>query len=519
MALVLVRLRLIMAARLRGNGTAAGAYYVTTWVIGGVFGLLAGAGTAVFVSEPELGNVLLLGSFIALSLPWLLGPILEPTLADGTVDPRKLEQFPLTSWQQVTGLLIGALIAPTATFTLLFAAGSVAGFGQSVPARLASFVSAVTFTVMCVAVSRSAQALLAESLRSRRGRDFAALLAALMVLSLYAFAMHLRTNIASVNNQLAGPLGLVAAWSPPGAAAQSIIDARDGNWGDYLARLAVVLATIIVAMLAWAWALENRVRGDSSSLGRGYRRSTIDLLPLVPSALQTMAPTPALAAASQQWRYFFFRSPKAIQTLIIPPVMGIMVAHTTFAGLGMPAQTAAFAALAVVVGSFNVFGYDGPGFRYLILSGASLSKVIRGKVLAPLLYLVPLLICFAAVEGLLQGTPGDIALAVMAGLAVILTGVGIGAQSSVRNPNDQSKIGHRQGMFLKVFAWFSGFFALVAAGSSVWILLARNVGGIATATIMLAASALLAAASVAQAGRRLDRDPFDMLYRLAPAES
>jgi hypothetical protein len=517
-ALVLVRLRLIIAARSRGNSPAAAAYYTTTWVVGGIFGLIAGTGTAVFVSEPGFGNVLLLGSFVALSLPWLIGPILEPTLADGTVDPRRLEQYPLTSWQQVSGLLVGALIAPTATFTLLFAAGSVAAFGQSPVSRLAALVSAVAYTVMCVAISRSAQALLAESLRSRRGRDFAALLAALMVLSLYALAMHLRTTIASINSQLSGPVGLVAAWLPPGAAAQSIIDARDGYWLDYVARMAVVLGTIFAAMLAWTWSLGRRVRGDNSSLSHGYRRSTVEVMPLIPRGLQMLPQGLITASIAQQWRYFFFRSPKAIQTLIIPPVMGIMVAHSTFAGLGIPAQTAAFAALAVVVGSFNVFGYDGPGLRFLIGTGARLSKVMVGKVVAPLLYLFPILVVFAAVEGLLQGTPQEIGIAIIAGLAVIFTGIGIGSQSSVLNPNDQSRVGHRQGMFLKVFGWFSGFFAVVSVGAAFWVVLSRQLGTEPTAVIMLAASAALAITLVNRAGRRLDRDPSDLLARLAPAE-
>jgi ABC-2 type transport system permease protein len=518
MALVLARLRLLIAARHRSNSSAAGAYYAITWVVGGLFGLIAGTGTAVFVSDPTFGNVLLLGSFVALSLPWLIGPILEPTLADGIVDPRRLEQFPLTSGQQVLGLLLGALVAPTATFTLLFAAGSVAAFGESLPSRLAALVAAVAYTVMCVAVSRSAQALLAESLRSRRGRDLAALLAALMVLGLYGAAMHLRTTISSINTQLAGPVGQVAAWLPPGAAAQAIIESRDGNWIGYFARLAVVIATIIVALLAWAWALGRRARGDSSSLGRGYRRSVTEVLPLIPAGIRFLPANPTTSAIAQQWRYFFFRSPKAIQTLIIPPVMGIMVAHSTFAGVGIPAQTAAFSALAVVVGSFNVFGYDGSGFRFLIASGAPLSKVMLGKVIAPLLYLVPILIAFAGVEGLLQNRSGEIPAAIMAGLAVILTGVGIGSQSSVLNPNDQSRIGHRQGMFLKVFGWFSGFFAVVSVGAAVWIIIAGWAGTDLTSAIMVAAAAALAAILVTKAGRRLDDDPDDMLRRLIPAE-
>jgi ABC-2 type transport system permease protein len=271
--------------------------------------------------------------------------------------------------------------------------------------------------------------------------------------------------------------------------------------------------------VVWAWALGRRVRGDIYNSGRGYRRSAIEVLPLIPTGLRGLPSGPTTAAMAQQWRYFFFRSPKAIQTLIIPPVMGVMVAHSTFSGVGIPAQAAAFAALAVVVGSFNVFGYDGPGFRYLIASGAPLSKIMLGKVAAPLLYLVPLLVVFTGVEGLLQHAPEQIGTAIVAGLAVIVTGVGIGAQSSVLNPNDQSRVGvHRQGMFLKVFAWFSGFFAVIAVGSALWIILADRLGPDATAAALLLAAAGLAGALVTRAGRRIDRDPEDLLARLAPAE-
>lgn len=516
MAFVLVRLRLSIAARLRGNSPSAQLYYATSWVLGGVGGLVAGAGTAIFTSGRGLGDALLLGAFITLSLPWIMGPLLEPTLADGTVDPRRLEQFPLTTAQQVGGLLLGALIAPTATFTMLFASGPVVFVGDTVQARLGAFAVALVYTVMCVATSRSAQAVLAESLRSRRGRDIAALGAAILVLVVYALAMHVRGTIESLNAQLTGPIGEVAGWLPPGAGARAIIAARDGDWADYGARMAVMLAMLAVAVLVWAWSLARRVRGDVSSQGAGYRRSVSDPLPLIPRALGWLPATEATAGAAQQLRYFFFRSPKAIQTLLIPPVMGMMVAHSTFGNLGVPAQAAAFAALAVVVGSFNVFGYDGAGFRYLVLSATSLSRVLWGKVLAPLLYLLPLLAAYVVVEALLDGDPGQAPLAFCAGAAVIATGVGIGAQSSVLNPNDQSTIGHRQGMFLKVFGWFMGFFFVASIGAGIWVVIAREGGPGVAAAIMLPVAVVFAAISVAAAGRRLEREPSAVLARLAP---
>ncbi len=170
-------------------------------------------------------------------------------------------------------------------------------------------------------------------------------------------------------------------------------------------------------------------------------------------------PVPTSAAAAQQLRYFFFRSPRAIQTLIIPPVMGVVVAHASFADYGLAAQSAAFAAMSVVAGSFNLFGYDGPGFSYLMLGGAPLNRVLIGKAVAPLLYLVPLVVVFNLTEALIRGTQGLVVPAILAGTSVVALGVGVGSLSSIFNPSDQSRVGQRHGSFLKVFAWFMGFFA------------------------------------------------------------
>jgi len=336
------------------------------------------------------------------------------------------------------------------------------------------------------------------------------------VLVVYALAMHVRSTIASLSEQLNGPVGTIAGWLPPGAGARAIIAARDGDWADFCVRMAVMLGMIAVALLVWAVSLSRRVRGDISSQGAGYRRSVSDPLPLVPKAIAWLPAGEATAAAAQQLRYFFFRSPKAIQTLLIPPVMGMMVAHSTFGQLGVPAQAAAFAALAVVVGSFNVFGYDGAGFRYLALSASSMSKVLWGKVLAPLVYLLPLLAGYVIVEVLLQGTLPQAPLAFCSGAAVIATGLGIGSQSSIRNPNDQSTIGHRQGMFLKVFGWFMGFFLAASVGAGVWVAVAHWFGQGVAAAIMLPVAIVFAAVSISAAGRRLDRDPSAVLAKLAP---
>ena len=120
MALVLARLRLLIASRVRGPRAGAQWYFATSWAVAVVFGLFAAVLSAALVTGRGIGDPLLIGAFVAISLPWAVGPLVEPSLADGVVDPTRLEQFPLTPSQQVIGLLAGALASPTVTFTLLF---------------------------------------------------------------------------------------------------------------------------------------------------------------------------------------------------------------------------------------------------------------------------------------------------------------------------------------------------------------------------------------------------------------
>lgn len=521
MALVLLRLRLAIARRSRGTGNGAQLYFATSWVLGLVGGLLAGMGASALLSAGGAGDLLLLAAFGAIFIPWVIGPIVEPTLADGTVDPQRLEQFPLNGWQQVSGLLLGALVSPTAAFTFLFATGGVVAFAVPLTVRLAAVVTALLFTVMCVAVSRAAQALLAGALRSRRGTDIAAFAASLLVLVVYLFAQQARSTAAGLVNQSAsGLLGTVLSWTPPGAAGRAILGARDGDWPDLGLRLGIILVTIGLAVAAWAWVLSRRVDGATAARYRSRSRRNATDLPLTPGILRGLPMGPTLAATSQQLRYFFLRSPRAIQTLVIPPVMGVVVAHTSFVEYGLAAQTAAFAAMSVVAGSFNLFGYDGQGFAYFVMGGAPLRRVLLGKALAPLLYLLPLVLAFSLVESVvLRASPADLVSAILAGTCVVVLGLGVGSLSSVLNPSDQSRVGQRRGSFLKVFGWFMGFFTIAGIGGALWWLLAGFVGGPLTGLAAFVGIAVLTRAMLRWAGRRLEREPYAVMRKLDPRTS
>lgn len=517
MALVLARLRLTIAARVRGRRAGAQWYFAASWAIAVVFGLIAGTMTAALVTGGGIGDALLIGAFVAVSLPWAVGPLVEPSLADGVVDPAKLEQFPLTAGQQVVGLLVGALAAPTVVFTTLFSIGGAFAIGMSAAGRLAAGLAALAYSLLCVTASRTVQALLAGALRSRRGRDATAIGAALLVVGLYALAQSAQNAVESLSEQLTGPLGVVASWLPPGAAARAILDARDGDWTDYAVRLGWVVVVLVANLVGWTLILRNRVAGHDRGRWTSARTdSKHSELPLIPWLLRSLASSPIQAAAAQQLRYFFFRSPRALQTLIIPPVIGVFVAHSSFASRGLVWQSAAFAAMSVISTSFNVFAYDGPGFGYLVGSGARLSRVLLGKALAPLSFLVPLILGFTFLAWGLGGASEDPLAGVLAGSSVAVGGVGFGALSSVLNASDQSRIGNRQGAFLKVLGWFMGFFTLIGIGGAAWWLLSSVLPTEVTGLTILLLTSGLSARLLRSAGRRLDADPEKLLARLAP---
>jgi hypothetical protein len=134
--------------------------------------------------------------------------------------------------------------------------------------------------------------------------------------------------------------------------------------------------------------------------------------------------------------------------------------------------------------------------------------------MAPLVYLVPMVIVFNLTEALIRGTHGLVIPAILAGTSVVALGVGVGSLSSVFNPSDQSRVGQRHGSFLKVFAWFMGFFTLTGVAALVWVLVASFAGPGTTAVVMVAAAIGISALLVRWAGRRLGRDPYAVLAKL-----
>lgn len=513
MAVILLQLKLAIQRRALGRGGGAQrAWFVAGWVLALVLGIAAGSVIETLASARDgLGDLGLVLILSVVFLGWVLTPLLMPALSDETVDPQRLEQFPISPRDQVLGLLLGSLIAPTALFTFLVAAGGTFASGEDAPARVLVVLAAGVYTVLCVAAGRSVGALVAGAMRSRRARDILVVVGGVIGISLYLLtrsAHNLTTVLVDLDNN---SVEQVLSWLPPGAAGQGMLAVRDGDWGAAALRLLLALLGIGLALAAWRWAITRRVKGPTGAAAR--RRTSAQSagrdLELFPLPLAALAPTIATAAAAQQLRYYFFRQPQAIQNILLVPIMGAVVAHSVVKEGGLIGGVAVFAIMATQAISSNALGFDDQGYRYLVAAGAPLGPVLRGKVLGPAAVVAALTAAIAVVEAALNDLWGELGAAILAGAQITLVCAGIGALISVATPQNMvRRTGNKALTLLGVLAGLAVMFLVCGVLLAVWTLLRDSVNQVLLTLATLPLAAALGAALLRSAGRRLERDPW-----------
>ena len=517
MALVLARLRLalqISGARTSSLGIVV---FVLAWALGILGGLIGGFLVAILDSGvAPFGDLLVLLLFVAVFGAWLVLPIATPVPTSNIVDPSVLEQYPLSRAQQVGGLLLGGLASPTAAATFLTAAGGVAAAHVGLMERVVAVAAALLFTVLCVAASYAVRALFTEALTARRGRDVAVIVSTLVLVAFYVLP-HLARPLLGAAEDAGVILVTILTWTPPGAAGALGYVLESGDVVGALARAAVVLAAIALALLLWGFALRLHVKGHTArAVASGHHRSAAELA-LVPVVLRGFRAGPTLAAASQHLRYYFFRAPRAAQFVILGPVIGVMFAATQVQTTGLPFAVAVGSVAMGASALLNLFGFDGRGVELTVQTGGSLASVLRGKLLAVSLFLVPGVAAITIGLGLATGFADQIPLALVTALAALLLSFAVGAAASAWNPFDQeAPQGDRSTLSVRMLGAFALAFASVYgvgwlnAGVQSVIPVEVVVG------VALVLAAVAAVVSTRVSGAYLDRHPDRLLAAFTP---
>ncbi|MGX6604644.1 ABC transporter permease [Micromonosporaceae bacterium Da 78-11] len=430
-ARIFVRLKL----RLLANGLRGRPVRIVFFVLGTLLaGLMAIGGYAAFAvpgvldSAWSAGLVLPLGG-AGLVLGWLFLPLIFFGV-DESLDPARFALLPLRRRTLITGLFTAALAGVPALSTLAATAGmvdTVARLGGPGAAGV-EVLGIVCGLLLCVVVSRAMTSAFATALRSRRSRDRATLLLAVVAaligpLQLIALAGAERTDWDSV----AG-IADVIAWTPLGAPYTLGLDVAAGRPWAVPLKLLIILAA--VAGLAWWWSrtLERAMLGAAGGAGRAGSSGRAPVDSLLPRWLPR---TRFGALVAREVRYWW-RETRRRAALITFSVAGIFLPVSLAAsGAGAGAMVLFVGALAAIALA-NQFGYEGNAYAANLTAGVPGRIEVQSRATAHAIYLLPLLTVIAVVIGVTSGRPAGIPGELGLLIAAYGTGLGLVLPISVR---------------------------------------------------------------------------------------
>jgi ABC-2 type transport system permease protein len=364
-------------------------------------------------------------------LGWVGGPLITGDDAALRMDYFKLLPIPA---RKLGYAMLGAAFADVSlAFSLVAFAALIALGAQAGPAAALTGAAATLLDlVLAVVAGQVAIALFGPVISSRRGRDFAAMLLAL-VITLLAVASSLVPLVAARLTDGHSPaLAAVVRILPSGWGAVAVDAASRSDWGLVALSLAGLVALIAVLVLAWPSLLARRLmmapggarrggRGHGHGHAHGQARPARSILP----------DTPLGAVLGRELRLYSrstLRSMLLMISFLVAVVIGIIGAATGKTG-GLPFCGPLFTLIAAACFT-NCYGDDGTSLWLTLVVPGAAGPDVRGRVWAWFLVVGPagllLTVALTAVSGqgwawpwVLAGEP-----ALVIGCAGLLAAIG-----------------------------------------------------------------------------------------------
>lgn len=402
----LVRLKLRLFGRgVRGQtgkivALVFGALYLFGIFVAVAIGLVAlrGAGLGVRGALTTLG-------FSILTVMW---PLITLVMAgsDQTLDPGRFALFPVRARQLLPGLLVVGLLSMGGIFTLGCALFQVVAWSAALLPALAGVVSLVLGSAICVLLSRCAASTFSSALSTRRYRDVAALVLALVGMC-SGLAVNLVMRFVGQGVEALGratTAATVASWTPFGWAWCLPWDVARGAWPVAAAHLGLALALAVVLWRVWERSLDAAlVRPLETGAQGGHVKATSLADRLVPDG-------PAGAIAARSLRYWR-RDPRhlvAAASVLVMPVLVLVPNLTSPGGSGMSGEGGLWIPVfcTLMMGCLVVaqeISYDGQALWMQLVAGTRGRDDRIGRLVASMWVLVPLtvviLVVFLVVTG------------------------------------------------------------------------------------------------------------------------
>ncbi|SCF42899.1 ABC transporter permease [Micromonospora mirobrigensis] len=449
-----VRLKLrVLGNNFRGQGRRIALFLVgvmvALWFAAGGFLLFASPGIA-----DEIGYAGMAAAFGGglLVLGWLLVPLVFFGV-DETLDPARFALLPLSRRTLVTGLFAAALVSVPVVATVVAVAGlvlSAALLGGPVAAVVA-VVGAVGGVLLCVAASRAVTSAFATMLRSRRVRDLAAVLLAVVAASLGPLQIGVTAALRDADWDRLRGVAAVVGWTPLGAPWTAAFDVADGRAWAAPVKLLITAAGIGLLLWWWSRSLESAMVGAASAgSARPVKEVTGGAVTqLFPRLLGRLPRNRFGALVARECRYWW-RDARRRAGLITIAVVGVFVpvmVNLTGGGFSMSPEgdlsgagdsspalvtsSMVFVGVLASVTLANQFGYDGSAYAANVVAGVRGRLELYARMTAFSLYVVPLLAVVSVVIAVVLGEPGWIGLTAGTLLATYGCGLAVNTMISV----------------------------------------------------------------------------------------
>lgn len=430
MVALLVELKL----RLLRNSLRRSGWRVVGLVVGSSLGLGLVAATMVGLvalrgTSTTVTAQVTVVAYAALALGWLLLSLIVFGV-DETVEPARFALFPVRGRELAPGLLAAALVGVPGAATVLVALGLVVAWARTPVLVIAAVLAAVLGTSTCVLLSRTATSAFARFLSSRRFRDLAVVLLALLGIGLGSGVNLLLRHSAGLMSSAGGlaealaSTAAVASWSPFGWAWALPGDVAREDWTA--AALHLLLAAALVAGLweAWTHFLDRRLVEPLSGAGGASTVSGSEWV-------ERLYPTGAAGAVSVRALRYWRREPRylaalagfLVTPLVLLVVLGVEPDGISWAAVFVPAS------LAMLVGFSTAMNlsYDGGAVWLHVSVGVRGVDDRWGRALAALTIFGPLVVIMHLVAAGATGGWSQLPAALAWSSALGLSGLGVGS--------------------------------------------------------------------------------------------
>lgn len=363
------------------------------------------------------------GAGVALS--WITLPVLAFGV-DETLDPSRFALLPMRRSTLLKGLLVAALLGIPAVSTLVATQGLVLGAAirGGAAAAAVAFLGTVLGLLLCVAASRATTSALATALRSRRSRDAAMLLLALLAAGLGPLQLAGISVAQALGADRLLAAARVVAWTPLGAPYAIGLDAAAGRWVQVALRVLLTAATIAVLLRWWGATLPAAMLGGTASAGRARPASAAG--GLVPPPLRGLPSGQFTGILARELKYWW-RDPRRRSGLVSLLIVAIVLPLVYGFGVG-GRMTGILLVSGAMVGTMlaNLFGFDGSAYTANVLVGVPGRVEVSARVGAISVVVLPPVAATAVVTGSLNGDGRT-----LASLGVALCAYGVSAGLSV----------------------------------------------------------------------------------------